>query len=83
MNFKIKVILKNLGWGFLAGFFGAAGTIAIFAGSSFKELGDWLLALALAGIAGGISGIVKAGQKYFSWKTDEEMLAEIQARVGK
>ncbi len=83
MDFKIKIIAKNLIWGFLVGFFGAMGTIAIFGGQGFNELKDWLIALMLAGVAGGISGIIKAGQKYFSWKTDEEMLAEIEARINK
>jgi len=60
-----KSILYRLIRGFFAGFFGTTATMALFAGSSINDLRSWLFLLAIAGIAGGIGGLLLAGDKLF------------------
>ena len=82
MDFKAKIIFNNAIRGFLAGFFATAITVVVPAIGNLSQLGEWLFALALAGAVGGIVGLIQALNKYFTWKTDEEMLAEINSRIN-
>jgi hypothetical protein len=58
-----KRILYRLFRGFFAGFFGTTATMLIFAGSSIDDLAEWLFTLSVAGVAGGIGGLLLAGDK--------------------
>jgi hypothetical protein len=71
MSNFLKSILLRLVRGFFAGFFGTTATMVIFAGSSVDDLGEWLFLLGIAGIAGGIGGLILAGDKYFRSSSDD------------
>lgn len=60
----IKSVLLRFVRAFLAG---AAATMVVVVPMSggWKELQSWLGALALAGIVGGISGVIQAMDKYY------------------
>lgn len=69
---KIKSTLKRFLKVFLGSSFGAMATIVIGYATTHQlevlnDLPTFINALATAGIAGGISGVVLAGQKWFSW----------------
>jgi hypothetical protein len=40
-------------------------TLAIFAGQNFEDIKGWLIALAIAGFTGFVSGVILAADKYF------------------
>lgn len=63
----IKSILMRFVRSFFAGAFAVMITMITFTSqiSDWRSLGAWTGALGLAGIIGGISGIVQAGDKYF------------------
>ena len=65
---KAKVLFKRFVRGFVAGFIGSATMIGVFAGQSIQELGEWMFALGIAGIAGGITGGLLALDKELRWK---------------
>jgi len=81
MDFQFKVVLLNGVRGFLAGFFAVAAAFVIPNISTIRDVGEWLFALTLAGVVGGITGCIQALHKYFTWKTDEKIIAEAQARI--
>lgn len=68
MNIKLKVALKRLARGFITGFAGASLTMGLFTGQSLSDLGEWIAIILVAGLAGGITGILLALDKLFRWK---------------
>jgi hypothetical protein len=58
-------LLKRFGRAFIAGAVATMSSLALFTGSSWKELGVWLSALVLAGVVGGITGTIQAVGLYF------------------
>jgi hypothetical protein len=64
MNGITKRVLLRFVRAFVAGAVGTMVTIVPLTGS-WNELGTWLSSLALAGIIGGISGVLMAADKYF------------------
>jgi hypothetical protein len=68
MSLKIKAILIRLLKGFIGGAFGTMATVAITTSANLGELKVQLAILAFAGISGGITGLILAGQKWASWK---------------
>jgi len=81
MSDLIKMVLFRLGRGFIAGFLGVVGTYlsaTAFNPASWGEIITWLNVLAIAGVAGGISGLVMAGDKWIReiMKANNESLSE-------
>ena len=67
MKLKAKVLLRRFLRGFVAGFASSAGTVGVFVGSNIRELSQWLMVVAIAGIAGGITGAILSVDKYLRW----------------
>lgn len=65
---EIKSVLKRLLKGFIAGAVGSMSIIVIASPANFNEIAILLKALLLAGVGGGISGLLLALQKWASWK---------------
>lgn len=80
---EFKVVGLKFVKGFISGFLATAVVIIVPRISNIGELEDWLFSLGLAGIVGGIVGAIQAAYKSITWKTDEELLEEIKARVEK
>lgn len=70
MSTKIKAVLKRLLKGFLSGAFASMATVAIVTSADLSQLKVQLALLAFAGISGGITGLIMAGQKWSSWKDE-------------
>lgn len=68
---KYQAILKRFFKGFVSGAITAMIGVAIFVPKDFTELKTILVALLLAGIAGGINGLLLAIQKWVSWDDAE------------
>jgi len=64
---KISAIAVRLLKGFIAGAIGTMSTIVIASPANFSDIGILLRALVLAGIGGGIGGLLLALQKWASW----------------
>lgn len=64
---KIKSIVTRLLKGFIAGAIGTMSTIVIASPANFTDITILLKALLLAGIGGGIGGLLLALQKWASW----------------
>jgi len=64
MDKIIKSVLLRFVRAFVAGALAVMITITPLTGN-WKDLGNWLSTLALAGIVGGIAGVIQAGDKYF------------------
>ena len=67
MNELTKRILKRAGYRFIRAF--VAGAIAsmslvVITGDTWTDIGTWLNALAIAGVIGGLSGLIQATDKY-------------------
>ena len=60
-----KRLLLRFIRGFLAGAFGSLASMLPFIGNGWQELETWLIALSIAGIAGGLSGGILTLDKYF------------------
>ena len=65
---ETKVLLLRFVRGFVAGFVGAAATIIVPNIASIEELGDWMFALGMAGLVGGITGGLLALDKALRWE---------------
>lgn len=65
-------LIKSILWRFVRAFIaGAVSTMVIlmpFSANSWTEMQTWLMALALAGSVGGISGLIQGIDKYFRYK---------------
>lgn len=70
MSTKIKAILMRLLKGFIGGAFGSMATVIITTSADLSQLKTQLVLLAFAGISGGITGLIMAGQKWASWKDE-------------
>ncbi len=68
MSLKVKSILLRLLKGFISGAFASMGTVAIVTSADLSQLKVQLALLAFAGISGGLTGLIMAGQKWASWK---------------
>lgn len=67
MSKKFKVIATRFSKVFIAGFFSTAAVISLQSAASWSDLGTALNALLLAGVIGGISGVLVAGEKWYRW----------------
>lgn len=68
METKVKVIGIRFVRAFLSGFFATAGLVTISSVTTWSDLATALNGLALAGIVGGITGILMAGDKLLRWE---------------
>jgi hypothetical protein len=64
MSEVVKSVLFRLLRGFIAGFVGAAATVTLAGLSTWGDLASALNSLTLAGVAGGITGLLLAADKY-------------------
>ena len=71
-----KILFKRLAWRFARAF--ASGAIStmilvnpVMLGGSWKELANWLVALAFAAVVGGITGVIQAADLYLRNKETE------------
>lgn len=67
MEIKIQCIIKRFARAFVAGAV-ATMIVVVPVANSWSELSTWLYALALAGVVGGISGIIQAADKYYRFE---------------
>ena len=67
MDIKIQCIIKRFARAFVAGAV-ATMIVVVPVANSWSELSTWLYALALAGVVGGISGIIQAADKYYRFE---------------
>jgi hypothetical protein len=67
LNDKAKAILIRLAKGFIAGASGALVSVVFTAPTSWETLLSTLNVLAIAGVAGGISGLILAIHKWANW----------------
>lgn len=74
---KYQAVLRRFAKAFLSGFFTGCILITVSNIHLWADLWSALNALALAGVVGGINGIILAGQKYFSWTPDDTYYAKI------
>jgi len=58
-------LLKRFVRAFIAGAAASMAVFGTFSGSNWSDVAIWINALALAGIVGGISGLIMAVDKYF------------------
>lgn len=56
-------VLLRFARGFMAGAVSSMLLVGVFAGNSWAELNTWLIALALSGVSGGITGGIMAIDK--------------------
>ena len=68
MSAKTKAVLKRFAKGFISGAVTTMALVPVISPASFKDIQIWLVALALAGIVGGVNGLILAIQKWASWK---------------
>lgn len=68
MSIKTKAILKRFVKGFVAGAVASMLTVAIPSKLSFPDIKSWFYLMLLAGITGGVTGLLLAIQKALSWK---------------
>ena len=68
---KYQATLTRFIKGFISGAITAMLGIAVFVPKDFTELKTILIGLALAGMAGGINGLLLAIQKWVSWDDAE------------
>jgi len=67
MSAQTKSVLKRFLKGFLSGAVSTMMLIPALSPADFKQLKIWLITLLLAGIAGGVNGLILAVQKWSSW----------------
>lgn len=70
MSAKTKSVLKRFAKGFITGAITAMSVVKIASPANFADVTIVLKALVLAGIGGGISGLILAVQKWASWKEE-------------
>ena len=68
MSAKTKAVLKRFAKGFISGAVTTMALVPVISPASFKDIQIWLVALALAGMVGGVNGLILAIQKWASWK---------------
>lgn len=67
MSPKYQVVLNRFVKAFVAGFLSTAASVTLQSAATWTELGTALNALLLAGIIGGISGVLMAAEKWSRW----------------
>jgi len=68
MSIFWQTILKRFGRAFLAGFVSSAVLITPLTITSWQDLGGYVNSLALAGVVGGITGLLQALDKAMRWE---------------
>jgi hypothetical protein len=68
MSEKTKSILMRFVKAALSGMFASMGMVTIVAPSNWLEFANLLNILAISAIYGALTGIIMAGQKWYSWK---------------
>lgn len=68
MSAQTKSVLKRFLKGFVSGAIATMVLVPAVSPVNFNTLKIWLLALLLAGIFGGVNGLILALQKWASWK---------------
>lgn len=71
-SLKARSIINRFVKAFVSGAFSAMGLITIAMPSNWQEMGTVLAMLALACMYGGVTGVIMAGQKWYSWVDDVE-----------
>lgn len=62
-----KAIIRRFSKAFIAGFVSSAGLITVSDISTWTDLGNALQLLTVAGIVGGVNGILMAVDKFIRW----------------
>jgi hypothetical protein len=66
-SLKVRSILNRFLKAFISGAFSAMALMTIAMPSNWEEMAKILAMLALAGMYGGVTGLIMAGQKWASW----------------
>ena len=67
-SLKVRSIINRFLKAFISGALSAMGLITIAMPQNWTEVPILLSMLALAGMYGGLTGVIMAGQKWYSWK---------------
>lgn len=73
MSDKTKAILTRFGKAAVAGALSQMGLITIITPSNLTQVSSILASLAFSAFSGALTGVIMAGQKWYSWK-DEELI---------
>lgn len=68
MSDKTKAVLKRFAKGLISGAVTTMAVVPVISPADFKQIKIWLITLVLAGIVGGVNGLILAVQKWASWK---------------
>ena len=68
MSYKLESILKRFLKAAISGIFSALGLITLAMPQNWTEVPALLSMLSLACLYGALTGIIMAGQKWYSWK---------------
>jgi len=68
---KARSVINRFVKAFISGAFSALGLVTIAMPQNWTEVPTLLSMLSLSAMYGGMTGIIMAGQKYFSWKEIE------------
>ena len=81
MSEKIKVLILKFIKSAVSGAVAMMAVVLVPNITTILDFKEWLFALSLAGAVGFVNGIIQAGIKYFTWKTDEQLITEAQSRI--
>lgn len=81
MTDKIKVLILKFIKGAVSGAVAMMAVVIVPNIATISDYKEWLFALSLAGAVGFVNGFVQVMAKYFTWKTDEQLIAEAQSRI--
>jgi len=65
---KARSIINRFTKAFVSGAFSALGLITLATPANWTEVPQLLSMISLAAVYGGLTGIIMAGQKWYSWK---------------
>lgn len=68
MNEKVYAVAKRFLRAFVAGAAGTMLPMLVFSGEDWGDLQIWFIRLSIAGIAGGVAGVIMAADKWYRWQ---------------
>jgi hypothetical protein len=82
-NFQFQTVIRSGVKGFVTAFLAVFAVMSIPNFQNYGEMGNFFIPLITSAILAGVNGAIQAIWKAITWKTDEQILAEVQARLNK